>query len=96
MITAAIPPNTIQRFLESEDDHNSLMVESLCGIVRFLGFEDADEFAENDGVGQRASFQINVGEEVIVERLQELGDFFLVPAGVLQQDTVPETVPLAR
>ena len=56
MITAAIPSNTIQRFLESEDDHSFLMVESLIGSVRFLGLEDADEFAENDGVGQRASF----------------------------------------
>ena len=56
MITAAIPPNTIQRFLESEDDHGFWMVESLIGIVRWLGFENADEFAENDGVGQRASF----------------------------------------
>ena len=66
------------RYLTEAHHHTS-------SVGRF-GLEDADEFAQDDGVGQRAVLQIDVGEEVVVERLQEFGDFFLGPTGAFQQD----------
>ena len=55
-------------------------------VVGFFCLKDADQFTHNDCVGERAVFQINVGEEVFVEGFQEFRNFGLGPTGAFQQD----------
>ncbi len=54
-----------------------------------LRLEDAEHFTEDDGIGQSAVLQIDVGQEVFIERFQELRDLVLGPAGTFQQDDGP-------
>jgi len=46
-----------------------------------LRLKNTDNFSHNNGVSERSAFQIHVGQEVFIQRFQQLRNLFFRPSG---------------